>query len=245
MMTLISSVVRTIAAPTRLQVVATTTLLALSTMIIRYRGYWLGFAGTLALILVVAIRFRWLIARISRIRVALVLGVLGGSFTMATLSADEIANTAVDVGSWLDSAFREVASSSGNIAFRLENDWSRVGAIHDSAVTSWKYFGVGFVPAQSRAHARLGFTSETNDSGLVEVIVTSGWFGLSVLSVLLVILCAFLMRWLLSRRNYRYLAALACVFFATITMVSSNMLLWDFGFVPLGMILWSAVVSED
>ena len=208
---------------------------ALFAFAIRFRGWWIA-------TIVAAACVPFLLARLNRAAtrtaahslavVAVVAGALGVSFAVTDATREQLSVQ----WEWVSSAVDELQQGTGNVRYRLDRDVSR---ITDAPSTdSWREFiGYGFLPEDSHASDRYGMTSETNDSGWVEVLVTGGYVAAAMLGFLVAAIVRTTWTMCAVQDGHVAAGALAGWLVAGLTMVSSNLLLWDFGFVPLA--LWS------
>lgn len=201
---------------------------------IRFRGWWIATAAAAACIPVLLARLNaatMLTAARSLAIAAVAVGAIVTSYAASDATREQV-STQWD---WISSAIDEWQSGSGNVRYRLDRDVSRITQAPSTDV--WReWTGYGFLPEDSYAGNRYGMTSETNDSGWIEVLVTGGY----VAAVMVLLLVGAIVRttWTMgARHGHVAVGAMAGWLVAGLTMVSSNLLLWDFGFVPLA--LWS------
>jgi hypothetical protein len=148
------------------------------------------------------------------------------------LSLESNAPWAVTV-KWLYSAFVALGSNSDTVQYRYVVDVLRLIQVWESGDRLYQIFGIGFVADQSPGYYQLGFTSESIDSGWVEVLLTGGLFFAAVL-VGFWLLHLLRLRQLYQQSGSTYvLAILALWLVHGLLMISHNPLLWDLGFVPL------------
>ncbi|MGC4049646.1 MAG: hypothetical protein QM757_09060 [Paludibaculum sp.] len=134
---------------------------------------------------------------------------------------------------YYETAFGDMATGSGTIEYRRLRDVSRLSYFWDSASLLQKAIGAGFIHRDSTAASVIGYSSETNDSGWVEVILTGGVVGSLLLLAVYVSLALRFLSQFLPRKRWEPLACLAIWFFGGLLMYTSNPILWDFGFVPI------------
>mgnify|MGYP001293293870 CR=1 FL=1 len=206
--------------------------------LINFRGYWIAGLLSIVLTMVCVLLFRG--DGFKTVRGKMAATILGAIALSLAIGYNSLAENLEGRIEWLQSAVTDANEGSGNIQWRLENDASRLNEIWEGPVWLYKIYGIGFVGEGSSGFERLGFTSETNDSGWVEVLLTG---GIPAALVLLLLWSANIIRFFsLSRRlaTPYMLAGLSTVLATAAMMYTSNYLLWDFGFVP---VFWVQVLA--
>jgi len=179
-----------------------------------------GLAVTTVSALIVAKRTRFL----SRVLLAVFLCVVSG-----VIFADQ--RTALQ--RWLWSAYDDFAQQKDNVEYRNRRFVALLRATLESGDAARIVAGTGFVHPDSIAAGILGYSTETNDAGWVEIFLTGGWIGTGAVACLYVAMAAHFAGLLVSRKNSA-LAVLPGVWVVGgLLWYSSNPLLWDFGFVPI------------
>jgi hypothetical protein len=134
---------------------------------------------------------------------------------------------------WLGSAYTDLVDQANNIEYRNRLFVSRLKYLLDAGDPTRLVAGYGFVHPASAAAGALGFSTETSDSGWVEVLLTGGWSAAICLGILY---CAGLFHFV--RLAFALDAPIATVPIGIWCMCgllcyTSNPLLWDFGYVPV------------
>lgn len=165
--------------------------------------------------------------------------------TIITLSSDTEIHAADSRLKWISSAIDDFKNNDGNMGTRYDKDVSRLINIWEGNDSYYKVLGTGFMANNSNGHKYFGFTSETNDSGWVEVMLTGGICGSIVITLLWVF---HLLRIFQNYKKYPSAVSVGLLVIWLLSlplMISSNLLLWDFGFVPIAwMYLISFNISE-
>ena len=190
----------------------------------RFRGWWLGMIMCMVLTSVISMRKHPDTLEVVGRSVAILLCIGLVAFAGSSLTRSRY--------EWLYSAYSEFSENSGNVRHRFTNDIARVESLQTRESPLFQLVGVGFVSPESPGYSRLGFSSESNDSGWVEVFLTSGYFGCAAIALLWV--CT-LLRFIgdAGLRLGPRIAAFSGLAFVVLTLGNSNLLLWDVGFVPL------------
>jgi len=133
---------------------------------------------------------------------------------------------------WLSSLIIDVRTGGGTFEYRLVRDWSRVTVQFED---HWIYIllGYGFVHPESSAAAHLGFSTETNDTGIVQFLLTYGLVGTLFFFVLW-------FRWIyICIKNFLatgidgYLRIAFVLIIMVGMLLSSNFFAWETFFVPI------------
>jgi hypothetical protein len=135
-----------------------------------------------------------------------------------------------EISIWLLSAWNDLLLQKGTFQFRLQRDISRViYQFQDHPL--FILFGYGFVHKDSRAAMILGFSSETNDVGLVQFLLTYGIIGTIVYLIAWLKIILVLYR---ASRSYNvfYGGAAVVGLIMLMSLISSNFLLWETFFIP-------------
>lgn len=137
---------------------------------------------------------------------------------------------------WLGSAYTDFVDQSNNIEYRNRLFVSRLKYLIDAGDPTRLIAGYGFVHPASMAAGALGFSTETSDSGWVEVLLTGGWSAAICVGILY---CAGLFHFV--RLAFALRAPMAAVPIGIWCMCgllcyTSNPLLWDFGYVPIAVV---------
>lgn len=204
--------------------VAALFLTAYTATAIPFRGW------VLALILAAASAFIVFAGITSLKRTALSLILVATSVSATPLLAPNLFQQVV---LYYESAFGDIATGGGTIEYRRLKDISRLEYFWDSASPLERVIGAGFVHRDSVAASLMGYSTETNDSGWVEVILTGGIAGAVLLSLIYI---SWGLRFLFhfrQTRKWESLASLSIWIYSGLLMYTSNTLLWDFGFVPV------------
>ncbi len=148
---------------------------------------------------------------------------------------------------WVYSAFEGALDKETDTSaqYRYIQDISRLVRIYESDDILFQVFGIGFVAQDSVGYRTLGFSSETNDSGWVEVLLTGGWVAAISLTVLWLSHLLWLRKLCIRTQSAILSGMLALWIVGGLLMSSSNPLLWDFGFVPLAWIYLFALAQFD
>lgn len=134
---------------------------------------------------------------------------------------------------YYETAFGDMATGGGTIEYRRIKDVSRLDYFWDSGTALEKAIGAGFIHRESVAASVIGYSSETNDSGWVEVILTGGVIGTALLILAYIAIGLRFLQQFRPKRDWEPLACLAVWCFGGLLMYTSNPMLWDFGFVPI------------
>ena len=216
-------------------------LLTLSILEIRLRSWWLAAVGAIVLTFLIY-SFKSARTRSLSIRAGIVtVGALVLIF-MAASSSQIVADYLSQKITWVGSAFEEANTGTEDARWREVHDVARVYALMSSDSLLWKAEGVGFVASGSAGEQEFGFTSETNDSGWVEVFVTGGFIGSFI-----IIMMSGAVLWDLWKEASLTLdvgmAAMIVWLITIVTMATFNWLLWDMYFVPVVWLLALAKVA--
>lgn len=199
-------------------------LTAYSVSAIPFRGW------VLALLMSAAGIFALFTFTTSPKRTILSLILIGASVTATPFLAPNLTQQVV---LYYETAFGDMATGGGTIEYRRLKDVSRLDYYWDSASLLEKAVGAGFIHRDSVAASVIGYSSETNDSGWVEVILTGGVIGSFLLISTYVAIGLRFLAQFRPKRDWEPLACLAVWCFGGLLMYTSNPLLWDFGFVPI------------
>lgn len=145
---------------------------------------------------------------------------------------------------WLQSAVTDYVGRSGSIQYRYETYDSRVRYLFESGSMDSKLSGLGFVHPHSEAAQIVGFSTETNDAGWAEILLTGGWAGAAVLYGFY---CCVLMRFVSTGMQTRQIGAFgagAVWAMGIVLSYSSNILLWDFGVVPVALAICTLLPDQ-
>lgn len=195
--------------------------------LVTFRSWWVGL-----LLAIIAIFIRWMWRKLKapggvRHVPTLIFAFIGLLLTLAVVSPSQLFT---ERAQWILSARTELQEASGSVEYRLARDVSRLEKAKETRA-SFRYLGVGFVAVDSAGESFLGFSSETNDSGWVEVLLTGGYPAAFLLTCLFLFL--FWKAFVAPLTHAEHMAGVALCLSAILLMGSSNPILWDFGFVPL------------
>jgi hypothetical protein len=205
---------------------------------IRFRGWWIGLGLAVVVMPIIEPIVRLAPKTLFR-NLAFAVFLLASLGIGAILSSQAQREIGVRI-EWISSVFDELQNGTGNVAYRMDKDVARIDVTGTrSASLSW--FGYGFIPTGSAANIQLGITSETNDSGWVEVLLTGGYLAAILLAILVLAIVVHI--WKSDSDRSIKTAAASGWLVAVATMFSSNLLLWDFGFVPL--MLWYSLAVTN
>lgn len=166
----------------------------------------------------------------------LLLVVIGSMIAIILFSLYQMLDTLYQRIDWLLSAYSDFKQSGGTWEYRINNDVTKVLALLNTKSVMHIILGTGFVGQGSVAEKRLGFSSATNDTGLVEIFLTGGLIGLTFVGIIYLIGLFRTFRLVKRAPNSPYPRVwLVLWMMAGLLMVTSNLLLWDFGFVPLSL----------
>jgi len=134
---------------------------------------------------------------------------------------------------WVSSSYTDISDIRGDFLTRYVNDILKLRKVENRYI--YLIDGVGFVHKNSEAAEYLDFSSETNDTGWVEIVLTGGIIG-SLLFVLLFFshLIYFLKLYSTTKKS-NILTLIGIWIMSGILLFSSNLLFWDFGFVPIAL----------
>jgi|GEM_PF-6456552 len=210
--------------------------------LINFRGYWIAGVSSLLISILIVIFIRG--TGFSLVRKRVLASLMCGMIFVFAFGYQSIVQSLDGRIAWLHSAVTDAGQGSGNIQWRLQKDASRLEAVWDGPAWLFKIYGVGFVGENSKGSTQLGFTSETNDSGWVEVLLTGGIPA--ALTLVLLWGSNIIRLFSIARKSATAasLASLATAMSAAVLMYTSNYLLWDFGFVPMFWIQALALSKE-
>lgn len=138
---------------------------------------------------------------------------------------------------WLISVFSDITQVSGTWEYRARRDVNKVFELWNTKNVIYITMGAGFLGQGSIGEKSLGFYTGSTDVGLVEVFLTGGCTGLIFIGIVYLMVLFRAFRLVQMAPNSPYTRAwLALWVMAGLLMVSSNLLLWDFGFVPLSLV---------
>jgi hypothetical protein len=215
--------------------------------LIAFRAYWiLGLGSILATLFLVRVEFN-----LSRSNIRFLLSGATALVALATiyyalyrLSLSSAAPWAATVR-WIHSAFVAVVTRSDTFEYRYIVDISRLLRAWQTGDPLYRLFGIGFVATGSRGYALLGYSSESADSGWVEVALTGGLSSTIAITALWLV-NLFRLRNLQRRTQAVAVTAMISIWLVQgLLMLSSNSLLWDVGFVPLAWAYLSALSQLD
>jgi len=133
---------------------------------------------------------------------------------------------------WLNSLIIDIIGSSGTFEYRLIRDWSRVAMQLED---HWIYilFGYGFIHPESFAATYKGFSTETNDVGIVQFLLTYGFLGTLFFFIFWLYWIYMYVKtfFITSIQSFLKIAFVLIVMFGT--LLSSNFFLWETFFVPI------------
>ncbi|WP_053367827.1 hypothetical protein [Bacillus sp. FJAT-27245] len=209
---------------------------------INFRSWWLVFFASIFLSLIVIFWIKFNKEKI-KVKKIIILHLIAFSIILILIA---LGNTIVLQASsnprfeWITSAFNDFKNADGNMGTRFDKDTSRIISIWESNINQFKLLGVGFVAEGSLGHAFLGFTSETNDSGWVEVLLTGGIVGSALFLLVWILNLSRIYKIIKSAPTNESIVLFAIWFTSLPLMISSNPFLWDFGFIP---IIWLYLFS--
>ena len=200
---------------------------AVFALAIRFRGWWIATAAAGACVPVLLARLN-AAALLTAARSMAIAVVAAGALVASFAASDATREQLSTQWDWIASVMDEWQSGTGNVRYRLDRDVSRITQAPSTDL--WReWTGYGFLPEDSYAGNRYGMTSETNDSGWIEVLVTGGYVAAVMLGLLVAAIVRTTGTMSASGRGYVAVGAMAGWLVAGLTMVSSNLLLWDFG----------------
>lgn len=135
------------------------------------------------------------------------------------------------VFTWLSSVNFDISDSSSTFSYRYFNDITKL--LHLKSLNL--FWGLGFIHQDSFASKVIGFSSETNDTGLVELILTSGIIGTVLFFILISVLVIRIYSYTILTNNRNVL--ISVIISSLILLVSSNLFLYEFGLIPIFIIL--------
>ena len=134
---------------------------------------------------------------------------------------------------WISSAFVEEQSMEGDYLVRYLRDVSKLEILNAREI--YLIDGIGFVHRSSEAAEQIGFSSETNDTGWVEILLTGGLVGTIVFFMFYLSVLIYFAKLFISLKYRPFLGLLSVWITAGLLFISSNLLLWDFGFIPISL----------
>lgn len=142
-------------------------------------------------------------------------------------------NFASDKIKWLSSSFIDVNEIKGDFLTRYITDISKLEILETRDI--FLLGGIGFVHQSSNVADMIGFSSETNDTGWVEILLTGGITGSILFLILYISFLRFFIKLYLISNNRNILTLVSIWIMSGLLLFSSNVLLWDFGFVPISL----------
>jgi hypothetical protein len=136
---------------------------------------------------------------------------------------------------WVTSAVDEFENVDNNYKFRYLNDISKIAILDQNS--RYTINGLGFIHKYSKTAEIIGFSTETNDTGWVEVVLTSGLLGSTIVVVWYTSILFFYLFQYFKYQQIQQLVGFSIWLMAGILMISSNLIFWDFGFVPITLML--------
>lgn len=132
---------------------------------------------------------------------------------------------------WLSSGINDIISQQGTFLYRLERDISRINyQLRDHIVHI--LLGYGFVHKDSHAVNILGFSSETNDVGFVQFMITYGIIGTFIYFVVWIRALWVLYKLSRLQNSLPYGSVAVIGLIMILSLFSSNFLLWETFFIP-------------
>jgi len=202
--------------------------------VIRFRYWFVMVSGVFILLVTFALRNKKSVEALKSLLIALaIISILGIAFSKSTYCEY--------LGKWIYSAWIDFMNQQGTFGYRLERDISRIHyQLQDHLL--FVLFGYGFVHKESSAAKALGFSSETNDVGFVQLMVTYGVVGGSIYLGVWLLALLFLYRSFEQSKSLPLGGATVIGLMMVLSLVSSNFLLWETFFVPsfiaMRLLLW-------
>lgn len=222
-----------------LRVTATFVLLAIAVRLVLFRGWAIAMCGALTYRLALDTRPAKTRNRLRRptqlVCVAAVLLTIASLFNAQSLAAV----------SWVNSALEDLQSGSSNVKYRRINFEVLAFRFLEESNAVQLVSGLGFVHQQSAAARFLGHSTENNDSGWVEILLTGGVAGAVIVLVAYVAVFRSLLKAKPARPRSSAVSASALWLAVALMTYSSNPLLWDFGYVPLSISIFACLRRES
>ena len=150
--------------------------------------------------------------------------------TLTMVSCIFIALIITNRTDWLKSSFYDFENIQGSYLHRLINDITKLDVFNNS---EYLINGIGFVHKSSAGADFLGFSSETNETGWIELVISGGIIGTVIFIGFYISIFVYLVN-LFKKTNCKNILIILSVWLMSgVLMISSNLLLWDFGFVPI------------
>jgi len=200
-------------------------ILFIALYIIRFR-YWfiIMFVGFGLVILIAWLNKRSVINKLKTFVILFLIFIISIIIFMQTSIYSYVIN-------WLSSGVNDIVSQQGTFLYRLERDISRINyQLGDQIIHI--LFGYGFVHKDSRAVNILGFSSETNDVGFVQFMITYGVVGTFIYFAVWIRALLTLYRASRLQNSLPYGSAAVIGLIMIFSLFSSNFLLWETFFIP-------------
>lgn len=192
---------------------------------VNFRGYFLGAILSTLLTLIIINLKKSNIFVLSIILVFFICGIYLLSSNMSLL---------FDLGDTEISDISDIYKIDTDLIYRYENDIVKLDYLFDKG---YQYNGMGFIHTKSQAAKSIGFSTETNDTGFVEVLLTEGLLGLLSYSVLFIYLFVYTLKKWRKEKKVISLTLMTTIIFFFLLMFTSNPFFYEFGFVFLGLFL--------
>lgn len=156
------------------------------------------------------------------------------SITFLLFVALLMLNIAPRTVGWLSSAFTDIQNLQGDYLVRYMQDVSKLEILRSKEI--YLINGIGFIHKSSEAAKEIGYSSETNDTGWVEILLTGGIVGSLLFLLLYTSILLYFLKLYLILENVMLLVLLSTWIMSGLLLISSNLIFWDFGFVPISLI---------